>query len=253
MRVLILAGTAEARALAALLAGEPGLAVTAALAGRTEAPATHAVPVRRGGFGGAAGLAAHLRAERVEILVDATHPFAARMGAQAAEAAAATGCALLRLERPGWRPGPGDRWQTVPDLAAAAAALPGGAHAFLATGPGGLAPFLERRDLALTLRAVAPPEPMPPHPALGVVTGLPPDDPEAEAALFRRLGVTHLVAKNAGGPAAAKLAAARALALPVVMVARPSRPAVADTVATPEAAAERIRALAAGRAGVAPP
>ncbi len=251
MRVLILAGTAEARALAGLLAAEPGFSVTAALAGRTEDPAPYPVPVRRGGFGGTAGLGAHLAAERVDLLVDATHPFAGRMGAQAAEAAAEAGIALLRLDRPEWHPGPGDRWQPVPDLPSAAAALPPGAHAFLATGPGGLAPFLARRDLALTLRAITPPEPPPDHPALRVVTGLPPEDPEAETLLLRRIVATHLVAKNAGGPAAAKLHAARALGLPVLMVARPPRPTVAATVATPEAAAAHIRRMAA--TGVAPP
>lgn len=242
-RLLLLAGTAEARALATALAARPEIETLASLAGATRAPAPYPVPTRRGGFGGAAGLAAFLRAARIDLLVDATHPFAARMQANAAEAAGAVGLPRLRLSRPPWAPGPGDRWRRVADAEAAAAALPPGASAFLATGPGSLAPFLARRDLRLALRVVDPTEPPPGRPDLVLVTGRPPFRVEDEIAALQAQAATHLVCKNAGGEAgAAKLLAARALALPVVMIERPAAPETAPRAESVAAALAWIEA-----------
>src|SRR5262244_4450006 len=109
-RILILGGTTEARRLAERLVERANVAVTVSLAGRTAAPATHAVPVRIGGFGGAEGLGEYLTAERVDALIDATHPYAAIISSNAADAAAATRVPLLALRRPPWMPLPGDRW-----------------------------------------------------------------------------------------------------------------------------------------------
>ncbi|MFG3205634.1 cobalt-precorrin-6A reductase [Streptomyces sp. NPDC048192] len=223
--VLVLGGTTEARRLAADLAARPGVRVTTSLAGRVARPAAVAGEVRTGGFGGAEGLAGWLRTHHVDALVDATHPFAETITAGAARAAAATGVPLVVLRRPGWRPGPGDRWYDVPSLAGAAEALPGlGRRVFLSTGRLGLAAFAHLTDLHFVVRSVEPPEPpMPPHTEVVLARG--PFTVADETGLLCTRRIEVLVTKDSGGEAtAAKLTAARELALPVVVVRRPPLP-----------------------------
>ncbi len=239
-RILLLAGTAEARETARLLAAIPGLAVTASLAGVTAEPAPIAAETRRGGFGGAAGLAAWLRAHAAAALVDATHPFAAQMAANAAAACAAAGTPRLRLLRPAWEPEPG--WRPVPDLATAAAALPGGARVLLTTGRRDLDPFLARTDLQLVLRSIEPLAGLPGH--VETITARPPFALDDEIALMRGHGITHLVSKNSGGPGRAKLDAAARLGLPVLMVARPAPPPGPSAASPAEAVAWVARTVA---------
>jgi len=227
-RVLILGGTAEARALARLCAAA-GIDGLVSLAGVAPA-AEYALPMRSGGFGGPAGLARFMAAEGIGALIDATHRFAARMPVNAVAASRRAGVPLLQLKRPVWPPGPG--WHDVADLPAAATALPQGGTALLATGRSSWPAFATRADCLLWLRCLVPPQGVPPHIRPLVA---PPGDLAAETALLSRLGVTHLVAKNSGGPAAAKLEAAAALGLAVVMVAPPRLPD-APRVATPAAA-----------------
>src|SRR5690606_26472482 len=155
----------EARELATALAGRPGTRVTTSLAGRVRRPGEVPGDLRVGGFGGAEGLAAWLRERRVDAVADATHPFAGTITANAARAAAATGVPLVVLRRPGWRPGPGDRWHPVPSLAAAADLLPRlGRRVFLTTGRLGLAAFAHLTEPHFVIRSVEPPEPpLPAH------------------------------------------------------------------------------------------
>ncbi|MEU9478124.1 cobalt-precorrin-6A reductase [Streptomyces sp. NPDC048191] len=223
--VLILGGTTEARRLAADLAGRPGVRVTTSLAGRVARPGAVAGEVRTGGFGGARGLADWLRAHHVDALVDATHPFAEAITANAARAAAATGVSAVVLRRPGWRPGPGDHWYDVPTLSAAAGALPGlGRRVFLSTGRLGLAAFAHLTGLHFVVRSVEPPEPpVPPDTELVLARG--PFTVAEETELLRVHRIDVLVTKDSGGDAtAAKLTAARELRLPVVVVRRPPLP-----------------------------
>ena len=123
MRVLVLGGTSEASKLASLLAGQSGISAVLSFAGRTKAPRPPEIPYRIGGFGGVEGLAAYLEAERIDVLIDATHPFAEQMSRHAAIAAAQAKIPLVVLSRPAWRPEASDRWISVADMAAAAAAL----------------------------------------------------------------------------------------------------------------------------------
>ncbi|SFW71292.1 cobalt-precorrin-6A reductase [Amycolatopsis australiensis] len=235
--ILILGGTGEARKLAEELVTRE-VRVVSSLAGRVARPRLPIGEVRLGGFGGVDGLAAWLRENDVKAVVDATHPFAERIGANAAEAAGRTGTPLLRLARPGWQPGPGDVWHWADDLADAARQLPGlGERVFLTTGRQGLPAFAHLHDLWFLIRCVDPPgPPLPRHHELILARG--PYETDAERALLSRVDV--LVTKDSGGTlTSAKLTAARELGKPVLVVRRPPRPA-AETAGTVAEAVEWV-------------
>ncbi|MEU1073457.1 MULTISPECIES: cobalt-precorrin-6A reductase [unclassified Streptomyces] len=232
---LILAGTTEARELAAAL-DAVGIRVTTSLAGRVGTPRALPGELRVGGFGGAEGLAAWMREHHVTALLDATHPFAHRISENAADAARRTGTPLIALRRPGWAPGPGDRWHSVRTLDEAAALLPSlGRRVFLTTGRLGLAAFVPVGDsgpdpLWFLVRSVELPDPPTPR-HCQVLLDRGPFTLDGERRLLREHRVDVLVTKDSGGPAtAAKLTAARELGLPVVVVRRPEPPAGVTTV-----------------------
>jgi precorrin-6A/cobalt-precorrin-6A reductase len=239
-RVLLLAGTAEATAVASLLAARPDVELTASLAGHTTAPARLPCVVRTGGFGGVDGLAGALRAGGYRALVDGTHPFAAVMPHNAAAAARLADVPRVRLLRPPWQPEAGDAWREVDDLAEAAATLGelGARRVLLTVGRLDLAAFAPVAGVtSFVVRSIEPPEPLPLDPvSTTVVLARGPFGIDDEVALLRRHEVDTLVTKNSGAVAtAAKLAAARAQGVTVVMVRRPPPPP-GPLVTTPEAA-----------------
>ncbi|AVH55163.1 MULTISPECIES: cobalt-precorrin-6A reductase [Streptomyces] len=238
--VLVLGGTTEARELAAELAARPGVRVTTSLAGRVSRPGALEGDVRIGGFGGAEGLAAWLREHGVDAVVDATHPFASGITANAARAAAATGVPAVVLRRPGWRAGDGDGWHWVASLAEAAALLPElGRRVFLTTGRLSLAAFTDLPELHFLVRSVEAPEPPLPADA-EVLLARGPFTLDGERTLLREHRIDVLVTKDSGGDAtAAKLVAARDLGLPVVVVRRPVLPD--GVTAVPDVAAALTR------------
>jgi precorrin-6A/cobalt-precorrin-6A reductase len=241
--VLILGGTAEARELAARLHRD-GVVVTSSLAGRVANPRLPVGEVRVGGFGGPAALARWLAEHDVVAIVDATHPFAELITASAWQAANAAGVPLLRLERPGWSDRPGDRWQWVDDLDAAADAIAGlGDRVLLTTGRQGLAAFAAVGHAWFLVRCVDPPDPpLPPRHELLLDRG--PYSLEGELALIDRHAIDLVVTKDSGGRhTEAKLDAARERGLPVIVVRRPPRP-VAPSVSTVEDAMDWARAHA---------
>lgn len=213
-------------------AGLPGVY---SYAGRTETPMGQPIHMRMGGFGGADGLCAYLQAENITHVIDATHPFAAQMSRNAVAACTATGTPLIALERAPWVAGEGDRWTRVPDIDAAVAALCGPAQrVFLAIGRQHLALFAAQPQHRYLLRLVDPPDDPLPLPLADVIVARGPFDVEGDTALMQAHQIDLVVAKNAGGKGAvAKIAAARALGLPVVMIDRPGRPPrrVAQSVA----------------------
>ncbi|MGV9643308.1 cobalt-precorrin-6A reductase [Streptomyces sp. NPDC003514] len=242
MHVLILGGTTEARRLAELLHGTPGLKLTNSLAGRVANPRLPPGETRVGGFGGAEGLAAWLSEQTVDVIVDATHPFAGKISFNAAQAAAATHVPLLALRRPGWVPVEGDRWYEVGSLEEAARALPAlGRRIFLTTGRMGLAAFADLDDLWFLVRSVDAPEP--PHPArMEVLLDRGPFTLDGERELLRRHRIDVVVTKDSGGAATApKLTAAREARLPVVVVRRPPVPKGVTVFPDPEKAAQWVR------------
>ena len=238
--MLLLGGTGEARRLAQRLVDD-GVAVVSSLAGRVADPLLPPGDVRIGGFGGAAGLVAWLQEHPVAAVVDATHPFAAGMTAHAAQASAVTGVPLLRLQRPGWSPSPGDDWRWVDSLPAAADAVAGFGHVFLTTGRQGLAAFAGL-SAHCVVRSVDPPDP--PLPArTTVVLARGPFTVDEERALMTEHGVDVVVTKDSGGHMTeAKLAAARELGIPVVLVRRPPVPPGIPVVATLDEAREWVTA-----------
>jgi len=219
--VLILGGTREAAMLAAnLVAAHPDWRVITSLAGRTKEPEPVAGETRIGGFGGAEGLAAYLRAEGVTELIDATHPYARKISANAERAAAIAGVPLeVRTRRP-WERQPGDDWIEVSSEAKAASALPAGARAFLALGRQHLEPFAGRGDVFFLVRMVDPPAAPLPLKHHAVITGKP-GPADEEAALLRTHAIDHIVCRNSGGERShGKIAAARTLRIPVIMIGR---------------------------------
>ena len=223
--ILLLAGTAEARLLAEMIAAA-GLKGVATLAGAVRVPAPLALPVFSGGFGGAQGFRQFVRAHKISAVLDATHPFAAKITERTALICANDGLPYLRLERPVWEAGPGDNWHQADDEAAASARLPKKAVILFAAGRASLARFSFPAGAQVHCRVIDPPTEPPP---LGNVTYLyarPPFSVEDEIALLRRLKVNVIVVKNAGGtPSESKLIAARKLGIGVIMLARPGPPA----------------------------
>ena len=238
-RVLILGGSGEAADLARALAPRTGLDVITSLAGRTRRPAVIPGRVRTGGFGGAAGLADFLRAEGVDVVVDATHPYAATISRHAVQACRALGVPRLQVRRPAWTPSSGDRWSEVASLHAAAEAverakMSGQGCVFLTTGAKDVQVFRPLRAVKFLVRLVdAPRTPLPlARHALVIDRG--PFTVAGERSLLRERRVELLVSKNSGGAATyPKLAAARELQVPVIMVDRPP-PEPGDRVETAE-------------------
>lgn len=202
------------------------LSLVSSLAGSTRAPLLPAGAVRVGGFGGAEGLAAWLKDERVNLLVDATHPFATRISESAASAAARAGIPRLVLLRSPWHRRPGDHWIETPTVDAAAAALPAAARrVFLTVGARACALFAGREDLWFLVRLVDEPARPLPLARYRLICARGPFAEADERALLVEHGIDCLVTRASGGAAtAAKLAAARALSLPVVMIRRPPPP-----------------------------
>jgi precorrin-6A/cobalt-precorrin-6A reductase len=220
-RILILGGTAEARELATELHGQ-GHHVITSLAGRVARPRLPVGEVRIGGFGGPEALAAWLCTEGITAVVDATHPFAERISASAARASEQAGVPLLRLERPGWTEGPGDRWHWIDDLDQAAARVPElGSRVLLTTGRQGLFAFADVSDAWFLIRCVDPPDdPLPPRCEVLLDRG--PYNFESELALIDDHNIDVVVTKDSGGDhTRAKLDAARQRGLPVIILHRP--------------------------------
>ncbi|MEM8578195.1 MAG: cobalt-precorrin-6A reductase [Pseudomonadota bacterium] len=224
--LLILGGTTEASALCAELAARE-VRGTLSLAGRVARPKRQPLPMRVGGFGGVAGLVSYLRTEAITHVIDATHPFAAQMSAHAVAACTAVGVPLAALVRPAWTPQPGDDWRHVPDIAGAVAALAGPAQrVMLAVGRLHLAAFAPQPQHHYLLRLVDPPEGDLPLPNATVIVDRGPFTEDGDRVLMQAHGIQMVVSKNAGGSGAvAKIAAARALRLPVLMIDRPAVPA----------------------------
>lgn len=223
--LLILGGTTEASALCGVV-HDAGLTATVSYAGRVARPARQAIPHRVGGFGGVEGLVSYISAQGITHLVDATHPFAARMSHNAVAAAQAGGIPVCALSRAAWTAQPGDQWQIVQDIPAAVSALAGPPRrVMLALGRMHLSDFTAQPQHFYLLRLVDPPLLPLGLPNCHVEVARGPFEMADDAALMQTHDIDLVVSKNAGGTGAyAKIAAARALGLPVMMIDRPILP-----------------------------
>jgi precorrin-6A/cobalt-precorrin-6A reductase len=228
-RLLILGGTGDAAELAARASQIPEIEVVSSLAGRTQQPFTPKTgTVRIGGFGGAAGLAAFLLDRPIDLLIDATHPFAAQISSHAAVAAAECNVPYLMLVRPAWERVEGDRWIEVASHSEAAKALLGQSQrVFLTIGRQELAAFAGLDAIWFLMRAIDPPALNTPVPNGKLLLARGPFTLEDERQLLLEYQLDTIVSKNSGGGATyAKIAAARELGIPVVMVQRQPIPDV---------------------------
>ena len=225
-RILILGGTGEARALAEGLAERTGVDVVTSLAGRTKSPAEVAGETRSGGFGGAEGLADYMRTDRIDVLVDATHPFATEISRNAEAACARLDVPRLMLIRPPWPQEPGDEWIEVGSMNEAATRLAAfGRRVFLTTGQKDLAPMAQLADRWFLIRLVDPPDKALPLADYKVITARGPFSEADERAVMTEHGIEVVVGKNSGGAATyGKITKTRALGLPLIMIARPPAP-----------------------------
>lgn len=233
-RVLILGGTSEASELATQLAARDDLTVISSLAGRVSQPRLPAGIVRVGGFGGVTGLASYLVDENIRVVIDATHPFAAKISGNAESACKTSGVPLIALERPPWEPKKEDRWCTVPDVQAAATMVNHKRNrVFLSIGRQELGAFSDCEDAWFLVRAIDEPnERLPANSKLILKRG--PFELNDELQMLRSESISLIVSKNSGGTATyPKIQAARALQVPIVMIDRPQKHSI-PTITRPD-------------------
>ena len=242
-RVLLLGGTTEASELAAMLLADDTMIVISSLAGRVREPRLPAGIVRVGGFGGVAGLAAYLRDEKIDVVIDATHPYAQKISGNAELACESLSVPLIALERAPWEVQAGDCWHGVPDMRAAAVLVNhDGKRVFLSIGRQELGAFSACEKAWFLARAIdAPSADLPPQVELILKRG--PFELDDEVQMLRQNCINLIVSKNSGGTATyAKIEAARALRIPVVMIARPLKHSV-PTVSLPRDVLEKLTQL----------
>ncbi|MEX0339400.1 MAG: precorrin-6A reductase [Arenibacterium sp.] len=223
--LLLLAGSGEARDIAARLTRWPDVRVTVSQLYESRTGLAFAQPTRLGGFGGAEGFEAFMREAGIDAVLDAAHPFAVRVGARASRYCAKHGLAYARVLRPPWEAKAGDNWHEVPDEATARAALRAGQRVFTTTGLSGIDTLTADPAIQFFVRRLRD-DPVPDMPShISFVHGVGPFSKEDEIATLRDLKIDVLIVKNSGGTASAtKLEAARALDLPVILLARPKQP-----------------------------
>lgn len=243
--MLILGGTSEARELGAALVVRGSCTISLSLAGRTRNPLDAGVATRSGGFGGAVGLAEHLKAEQIDALIDVTHPFAANISRNAAEAARLAGVPLVALLRPAWERRPGDNWTEAIDIPEAVAKLGKSPRRVLvALGRNEVQALEAAPQHHYLVRSIDPVEPRLAVPHARYIEARGPFETADEHALLADNYIDAILSKNSGGAATyGKIAAARALGIEVVMVARPARPQV-ETVASVDAVLAWLERLA---------
>ena len=231
-RILILGGTLEARKLAERLVEQDLHRVITSFAGRTRERNAHPGEVRVGGFGGIEGLRIFVESEPIDLIADASHPFAAQISSNAVAAAAQAGIPCVRLDRPPWEIAAEDDWRPVSSIEEAVAAIPSGAVALVTVGRQEIAPFFARDDVRIVARMIEQPDGTPPA-HVELVLARPPFGLEEERTLFADKDIGILVAKNSGGEStAAKLVVARERKLPVIMIERPELPAATGSAAS---------------------
>lgn len=225
LKILVLSGSGEARQLVNLLSQDSSFDVTSSLSGATRQPRSLPVKTRIGGFGGCNAQKTYVRDEGFDLVIDATHPFAAQITERTMKICRDNSIPCLILRRPEWVADIGDDWVMLDDAIQASKHIPIGSTVFLATGRSTLASFANLAEMKLICRQIDPPDGEFPFKNGSYLVGRPPFSVQDEKALFKNLGVDFLIVKNAGGvPSRTKLDAARKLGIKVLMLKRPLLP-----------------------------
>lgn len=224
-KILLLGGTDDAVRLNKTLVGNPGVELITSLAGRTRNPGHLSGNTTVGGFGGEEGLRQFITGNHINLVIDASHPFADKITRNAMNACVAADIPFVRLQRPEWKQQPGDRWVSVANVKGAARKLRNYNRIFLTVGRQELAPFEEISDKFFLVRSIEKAEFAPQKSEVSFIQGRGPFSVEDELNLLREKRIDLLVSKNSGGTATyAKIEAARRLDIPVVMIERPALP-----------------------------
>jgi|APTNR8051073442_1049403.scaffolds.fasta_scaffold50433_2 precorrin-6A/cobalt-precorrin-6A reductase len=222
--ILLLGGTTEAREIADVLSHCAKTRTTVSLAGRTTLRASYACPVRVGGFGGVEGLVAYLRENDIKLVINATHPFATQMRANAVAACEITQLPLVNLDRPKWEPEAEDSWTIVASTEDALERLKKRrpSHVFVPFGQKEAAKLEAVKKHRYLIRSIEKIAPRPALPRAKYVESRPPFDKASEVALMKKHAIDVVVVKNSGAAAVyAKILAARELGIEVIMIDRP--------------------------------
>ena len=220
VRLLVLAGTREARYIVSELSRDRRFDLIASLAGATPSPLPIAAPVHSGGFGGADGMAQFCRERSIDAIIDIPHPFARHISRNATAASLAAEIPCLAYDRPPWLAEAGDQWREFDSWKEMVANIPAGTRVFLAGGTASIEVFTKRNDIFLCARALNV-SGYEDTATTRFLNAMPDADPDAEMALFRHHGIEMLCCKNAGGDASvAKIMAARSLGIPIWLLAR---------------------------------
>ena len=223
VRILLLAGTSEAVALNRLLAGREGVKLFTSLAGRTTEPVQLRGEVVSGGFGGKEGFADFLEKRRISLVIDATHPFADQITRTAFDVCAAKKISFLHFQRPAWKKHLGDYWISVDSMQEAARKLDNFNRIFLTIGRQELSYFQKVSGKHFLIRSIEDVDFGPSESVADFIHARGPFSEELEYQLLVDHRIDLLVSKNSGGSATyAKIAAARELDIPVLMVERPA-------------------------------
>ena len=235
-RILLLGGVTEALAMARRL----GPQHVYSLAGVGRVPADLPCEVRVGGYGGAEGLAQYIREQRIDVLLDATHPYAAQISHNAASAAALAGIPCWALRRPAWQPQAGDNWREVANWAELVEALKPFQRPLFTLGREPLEHLHEIPEGQFwTLRAL---DTYPGNARCEVIGARGPFVIEDERALFAQRRIDVLISKNSGSSATEpKLEVARERGTPVLILKRPKLPEVDRAFLTSDEVLEALK------------
>jgi precorrin-6A/cobalt-precorrin-6A reductase len=256
LRILILGGTTEASNLARLLAGDRRFDPILSLAGRTATPASQPLPTRVGGFGGAEGLMRWLDEHAIAAVLDVTHPYAARISANAVLACRRLGLPLGSVVRPPWTEQPGDEWRSVASAEGAASVLEDmrqPQHVFLSLGRTELGAFATAPQHDYLGRTIEAAEDAVLPARIRFLRQRGPFDRAAEAKLLTAEKIDIIVSKNSGGAATyGKIDAAREAGLPVIMIRRPDKPQ-GEPLGSPQEAIAWLKRIAGHRCPILSP
>ena len=171
----------------------------------------------------------------IEALIDASHPFDKESTELCKRVSKLADIKLTHFLRPPWTPTIDDNWTSVRTLDEAAKIIPDGSNVFIATGRIGLEKFSKLTSSKFFIRRLGKVKLQCPLDNGKFIYGNPPFSLKDEISLFRSLKIDILVIKNVGGDGSfAKVEAARAMNISVIMIERPKESPINAITTIPE-------------------